>query len=97
MVTRSGASGAGASQLSNNGSRAAEYQRVVDAATDCTATVGDNETCAGERMRNGENRRGEGERRRKGKCLSHGAIVQYYVHILYTFRGLYGRFHPYGQ
>lgn len=46
MATRSGASGA--SQQSN-GSRVAEFQRVVNAATDCTAIVGDNETCAGEK------------------------------------------------
>ncbi|CAN0014976.1 unnamed protein product [Pylaiella littoralis] len=43
VATRSGAS---AASQQSNGSRAAEYQRVVNQATDCTATVGDNETCA---------------------------------------------------
>eukprot|EP00752_Nemacystus_decipiens_P009036 g8067.t1 len=48
MTTRSGASVGGASSQpsGSNGSRVAEFQRVVNEATDCTATVGDNETCA---------------------------------------------------
>eukprot|EP00903_Cladosiphon_okamuranus_P015451 g14270.t1 len=48
MTTRSGASGASASApaFAAGGNRMAEYQRVVDAATDCTSIVGANETCA---------------------------------------------------
>lgn len=42
VATRSGAA-----QVSSGGSRDAEFQSIIDAATDRTATVGDDETCAG--------------------------------------------------
>ncbi|CAB1120739.1 unnamed protein product [Ectocarpus sp. CCAP 1310/34] len=46
MSTRSGASASPSPHVSTNGDRSAEYERIINEATDCTATASaNNETC----------------------------------------------------